>query len=451
MAEPLFSKVYRQQPELIIPAKPTPYEFKPLSDIDDHDGVRNQLPLIFLYRFHPSMRINDPFSVLKQSLAQTLVFYYPFAGRIREWPNRKLVVECNAEGILFVEAAADVSLKQLGDVIRHPFPCLDELLFDVPGSVGIVDCPLMHIQVTRLTCGAIIIATRYNHPMSDGMGILQFWSTVGEMARGACVPTVPPIWERHLLNARDPPHVTCVHELYTEFVEPNENISLADMAHQSFYFGKEEISLLRKLAPPHLGHCSSFELLTACMWRCRTIALEPSPEEEMWIICTVNARNEFKPPIPKGYYGNCFAFSGAKAKAGDLCQESIGYAVELIRKTKTNITEEYMRSLADLMVIKGRPWYSRTQRSFIVTGTGHVRFDEVDFGWGRAVYGGPAKGNLASFHIACRNEKGEDGTLVTLCLPKLAMQRFVVELDRMLKKEQPTSAPKTNFTMSSAL
>ncbi|WCJ27732.1 Alcohol acyl transferase 1 allele GSd [Euphorbia peplus] len=362
MAEPLVSKVYRQQPELIIPAKPTPYEFKPLSDIDDNDGVRNQASFIFLYRFHPSMRINDPVSVLKQSLAQTLVFYYPFAGRIREWHNRKLVVECTAEGILFVEAAADASFKQLGDVIRHPFPCLDELLFDVPGSVGIVDCPLMHIQVTRLTCGGIIIATRHNHPMSDGPGILQFWST-------------------------------------------------------------EEISLLRRLAPVHLGHCSRFELLVACMWRCRTIALQPSPEEEMHIICVVNARNKFNPPIPKGYYGNCIAFSGAKAKAGDLRQKSIGYAVELIRKTKTNITEEYMRSLADLMVIKGRPWYSRTLRSFVVSGIGHLRFDEVDFGWGRAVYGGPAK----------------------------AMQKFVVELDRMLNKDQPTSAPKTNFTLSSAL
>ncbi|XP_065853974.1 benzyl alcohol O-benzoyltransferase-like isoform X2 [Euphorbia lathyris] len=257
MADPLVFKVHRQQSELIIPANPTPHDFKPLSDIDDQDGLRVQLPLIFLYRFHPSMRRNDPVRLFKQSLAQTLVFYYPFAGRIREWPNRKLVVECTGEGVLFVEADADVSLEQFGDAIRPPFPCFDELLFDVPGSNGIVNCPLMLIQVTRLMCGGIIIGLRYNHTISDATGILQFWSTVGEMARGARVPTVPPVWERHLLNARDPPSVTCVHEEYTEVADTDENIPLVDKDHRSFFFGKEEISSLRRLAPPHLGHCSS--------------------------------------------------------------------------------------------------------------------------------------------------------------------------------------------------
>lgn len=64
---------------------------------------------------------------------------------------------------------------------------------------------------------------------------------------------------------------------------------------------------------------------------------------------------------------------------------------------------------------------------------------KVDFGWGRAVYGGPAKGHVASFHIATKNKKGEDGIVVTLCLPKVAMERFVKELDQLLK-DQPLSA-----------
>ncbi|WCJ27735.1 Alcohol acyl transferase 1 allele GSd [Euphorbia peplus] len=450
MRNPLVFKVHRQQPELIIPAKPTPHEFKPLSDIDDQDGLRVQLPIIFFYRFHPSMLLYDPVKLLKQALAHTLVFYYPFAGRIRECSNRKLVVECTGEGVFFVQAAADVCLQQFGDDIRHPFPCFEEILFNVPGSDRILDSPLMLIQVTRLMCGGIIIATRYNHTMSDATGLLQFWSTVGEMARGAWLPTVPPIWERHLLNARDPPSVTCVHEEYAELVDTDNNIPLADRDHRSFFFGKEEISSLRRLAPPHLGHCSRYELLTACMWRCRTIALQPSPEEEMRVICIVNARNVFNPPVPKGYYGNCIAYSAVKAKAGDLSQEPIGYALELIRKAKAKITEEYMRSVADLMVIKGRPSYTMA-RSFLVSGTSQLRFDEVDFGWGRAVFGGPARGNVASFHIAFRNKNDEDGILVTLCLRKPAMQIFLKELDSMLKKDHPTGGGSTEFTLLSAL
>ncbi|KAJ6884253.1 hypothetical protein NC652_031296 [Populus alba x Populus x berolinensis] len=77
------------------------------------------------------------------------------------------------------------------------------------------------------------------------------------------------------------------------------------LAHRSFFFSPSDITALRRLVPPHLSHCSSFKILTACVWICRTIALQPDPNEEMRIICLVNAREKFNPPsLPRGYYGN---------------------------------------------------------------------------------------------------------------------------------------------------
>jgi hypothetical protein len=143
----LLFKVHRREPELIKPAKPTPHEFKLLSDIDDQEGLRFHIPVMQFYRNNPSMQGKDPVKIIREALAKTLVFYYPFAGRLREGPNRKLMVECTGEGILFIEADADVTLEQFGDALQPPFPCLEELLFDVPGSSGVLNCPLLLIQV----------------------------------------------------------------------------------------------------------------------------------------------------------------------------------------------------------------------------------------------------------------------------------------------------------------
>ncbi|GMQ03788.1 hypothetical protein CsSME_00049448 [Camellia sinensis var. sinensis] len=144
---PLAFIVRRQDPKPVVPSKPTPHELKQLSDIDDQEGLRFQLPVIMFYKNNPSMEGKDPASVIREALAKALVFYYPFAGRLVEGPNRKLSVDCTAEGVLFIEADANVEIDWLGDAVRPGCPYLEELLYDVPGSDGIVGCPLLLIQV----------------------------------------------------------------------------------------------------------------------------------------------------------------------------------------------------------------------------------------------------------------------------------------------------------------
>ncbi|MBA0874205.1 hypothetical protein Goshw_013442, partial [Gossypium schwendimanii] len=130
---------------LVAPAKPTPYEQKLLSDIDDQASLRFQAPVINFYQYELSMKGKDPAEVIREALAQTLVCYYPFAGRLREGANGKLIVDCTGEGVMFIKADADVTLEQFGEPLRPPFPCSDELLYNVPGSEGMLNCPLLLI------------------------------------------------------------------------------------------------------------------------------------------------------------------------------------------------------------------------------------------------------------------------------------------------------------------
>ncbi|CAN1246249.1 Benzyl alcohol O-benzoyltransferase [Linum grandiflorum] len=102
------------------------------------------------------------------------------------------------------------------------------------------------------------------------------------------------------------------------------------MTSASFLFGPTEITALR-----HCVHtptrASRFEILAACLWKCRTAALEPDdPNQEMRMILPVNSRGRLvNPPLPKGYYGNAQALPVAVAPAHELCQKPLAYALDL--------------------------------------------------------------------------------------------------------------------------
>ncbi|KHN43221.1 Benzyl alcohol O-benzoyltransferase [Glycine soja] len=69
------------------------------------------------------------------------------------------MVDCTGEGVMFIEADADVTLYQFGgEALQPPFPCFQELLYNVPETEEITNTPLLLIQVTRLKCGGFILA-----------------------------------------------------------------------------------------------------------------------------------------------------------------------------------------------------------------------------------------------------------------------------------------------------
>lgn len=436
----LIFSVRRCEPELVRPAAPTPREVKRLSDIDDQEGLRFLIPVIQFYRQDPRMAGKDPAKAIRDGLSRALVHYYPFAGRLREGPCRKLSVDCTGEGVLFGEADADVRLEEFGDALHPPFPCVEEFIPVAQGPECVIGSPLLLFQVTRLLCGGFVVSVLLNHTMADAPGLVQFMNAVGEMARGLPAPAVPPVWVREIFQARDPPQVTRVHREYEQL--EGTIVPFSDQVHRSVFFGARELAALRARLPPHLRQRSRFEIVTACLWRCRTAALRPSPDDEVRIICIVNARGGAFTPPPRGYYGNSFAFPVAVTTAGKLTSNPLGYAVGLVGRAKSDVDDEYMRSLADLLVLRGRPHFT-VVRSFLVSDVTRAGFEDIDFGWGKAAYGGPAMGGVgaipgvASFYIPFRNAQGEEGIVVPLCLPAEAMERFAAEMDELTRAATP--------------
>ncbi|KAF7110371.1 hypothetical protein CFC21_110487 [Triticum aestivum] len=182
-----------------------------------------------------------------------------------------------------------------------------------------------------------------------------------------------------------------------------------------------------------MSRSSRFELVAA-FWLARTAALGYGADEEVWLSFIVNARGRRDVPLLEGFYGNAFAYSVAATTAGELCAGGLGYALELVKKAKSAVTYDYLLSVADLMVLRGRPLFTLS-RAYIVSDVSHTGFKSVDFGWGEAVYGGPAKGGeglipaVTNYFSRSKNGKGEEGTVVPISLPKDAMDKFQLEVE----------------------
>ncbi|KAF7106897.1 hypothetical protein CFC21_107599 [Triticum aestivum] len=443
----------RSIPELVAPARPTPRETKILSDVDDCYDLRVYSFVIKFFHCRPGGHpTTTPAKAVKAALAESLVYYHPIAGRLREVPGNKLVVDCTGEGAVFVEASADAGLEEFGHPpLRPPYPCVEELLCDAGDTTVVVGKPLFFIQVTELIGGGFVLGFQVCHSIFDGFGMIQFIKSIGDLARGEVQPAVLPVWERHILMARTPPRITDIDPAYSPVLTGSEydvnrivndvmlSTAVESMVHKYLLFSPRDITHLRGYIVPSLltKPATAFELLTAVMWRCQTIALGYEVDTKVRLIFTLNARGRWKHdlPIPREYYGNTLVYTIAEITVGDLCGKPLGHIVELIRKAKTDMLLERMRSMVDMMaLLRGRPTLP-AQQVYWVTDNSHIGGDTVDFGWAEWVGGEMPVPKLSSFHTRCKDIHGEESITVSVLLPGLVMEKFASEIASWLNKD----------------
>ena len=477
--------VHRRERVLVRPAGPTPRETRRLSDIDNQTTLRRHMPSVFFYR--RGAGDDDPADVIRRALGEALVPYYPLAGRLREVEDKKLVVDCTGEGVAFVEADADVRLAELeaagGGPLMPPFgPWIDHLLCDeVRSGAGVLNCPLLFIQVrpvldleisyflflpryvrcpcalimhvhddddddqvTRLLCGGFVLALHRNHNIVDGTGQGYFLSAVAELARGghpAPTTTAPPPWSRELLEARVPPRPPSfphpVYDAAPSCIPPAPALPEGDMVARAFTFTRRDVAAIKGCLPTRRrgSAATTFEVLTAALWRAHTAALELPAHEEVRLAFAVGFRGVRELGLPAGYYGNAVLPSAVVTTAGELQASSLGDTVEMVREAKAAaVTAEYVRSTVDLLVLRGRPSMLAAANLLVVSDQRHLGLHRLDLGWGVPVYGGIATVfSGAMFLVAVRDGDGEEDVVaVPIMLPRPAKDRFVSELEKMV-------------------
>ncbi|XP_075660620.1 omega-hydroxypalmitate O-feruloyl transferase-like [Castanea sativa] len=414
--------VKQYEPTLVAPAEETEKGLYFLTNLDQNIAVIVRT----IYCFKSESKGNeDAVKIIKDALSKVLVHYYPVAGRLTISAEGKLIVDCTGEGAVFVEAEADCTIEEIGDTTKPDPVTLGKLVYDIPGARNILEMPLLVAQVTKFRCGGFVLGLCMNHCMHDGIAAMEFVNSWSETARGLPLK-VPPVLDRSLLKARNPPKIEFEHKEFAQIEDISETSELykEEMRYSSFCFDPEKLEQLKKKATEDgvLEKCTTFEALTAFVWKSRTQALRMQPDQQTKLLFAVDGRSRFEPPIPKGYSGNAIVLTNSICNASEQLENPLSFTVGLVQKAINMITDSYMRSAIDYFeATRARPSLAAT---LLVTTWSKLSFHTVDFGWGEALFSGPVALPEKEVILFLSHGKERKSINVLLGLPASAMKIF---------------------------
>ena len=105
-------------------------------------------PSVYFYRPTGVSNFFDA-KIMKEALSKALVPFYPMAGRLRRDEDGRVEIDCNGEGVLFVEAETNGVIDDFGDFA--PTLELRQLIPAVDYSRGIETYSLLVLQVRSIS------------------------------------------------------------------------------------------------------------------------------------------------------------------------------------------------------------------------------------------------------------------------------------------------------------
>ncbi|KAK9078840.1 hypothetical protein SSX86_002898 [Deinandra increscens subsp. villosa] len=349
---------------------------------------------VYFYRPNGSSSFFDP-NVMKKALADVLVSFYPMAGRLGRDESGRIVIDCNGEGALFVEAEADSTLDDFGEFT--PSPEFRRLTPTVDYSGDISSYPLFFAQVTHFKCGGVALGCGVFHTLSDGLSSLHFINTWSDVARGLSV-ALPPFIDRTLLRARDPPTPTHDHvEYHPPPTMTQKSGSLSKSSTTMLKLTLEQLNSLKAKAKSEGGpNYSTYEILAAHIWRCACKARGLPDDQMTKLYVATDGRSRLSPHLPLGYLGNVVFTATPVAKSGSLTTEPLLNAAKLIHTTLTKMDNDYLRSAIDYLetqpdlsaLIRGPSYFASPNLN--INAWTRLPVYDADFGWGRPIFMGPA-------------------------------------------------------------
>ncbi|KAM7264284.1 hypothetical protein ACFE04_001967 [Oxalis oulophora] len=392
--------------EVVAAVLPLQEHWLPLSNLDLLLPPLN-VGVFFCYKnlFNSSEVDNhiDLVSVLKESLAQTLVAYYAFAGEVVTNSVGEPELLCNNCGVEFSEAYADVELLELN--FYNPDETV-EGKFIPSRKRGVIA-----FQATELRCGGLVVGCSFDHRIADAYSTNLFLVSWTEMAQRKSMSSIPS-FRRSLLNPRRP---LCVDEsidnLYvpiSSMPSPNNNTTTDDhLISRIYYIKYDQLCNLQSLASVNGSKTTKFRAFSAFLWKLVARSAKGYGDDididnkisKMGIVVDGRSRlSEGEENTMGNYFGNVLSIPYGEIQIDDLIQKPLYWVAnqvqEILDKTAT---KEHFLGLVD-WVEANRPTTAVAKiycnggedgdgPAFVVSSGQRFPVTEMDFGWGKPHFG----------------------------------------------------------------
>ncbi|KAF9592896.1 hypothetical protein IFM89_018612 [Coptis chinensis] len=421
--------VTRSTGVIVQPSESTPSGTLNLSVIDRLPNLRLNVQTLHVFRHgHETAR------VIREALSKALVPYYPLAGRLKESPYGDLQIYCSGEGVWFVDAFTDCSLESVKYLDNVPMIPNDNLLPTPPPETCSLD-PLVQIQVTHFTCEGFVIGVTFCHSVCDGLGAAQFLNTVGEFARGFTHHRTLPVWHRETI----PAPAWLAHALREPKLSlpPPSPLSPSDqLEHASFDISIDQIYWLKNEFLELTGkYCSTFDVVAASLWRHRTRAIRLETDTSVKLVFFANTRQFLDPPLPEGFYGNCFFPVTVTISSGWLVEASNAQAVKLIREAKARLPTTFRNWLKNDQLDDSEDAFASPLEytTLFISEWSRLGFNQIDYGWGHPLHVLPIQASsIMPVSLVGSPPTPKKGTrLMTWCVHSAHLPSF---LDQMMNQ-----------------
>ncbi|CAN8257643.1 unnamed protein product [Cochlearia groenlandica] len=432
----------------IKPVEPTWTGRFPLTEWD-MVGTITHVPTVYFYHKPSENFQGNVVETLKISLSRALFHFYPMAGRLRWIPRGRLEVDCNAEGVTFIEAESEGYLSDFKDF--SPSPEFEKLIPQVNYKNPIETVPLFLAQVTKFKCGGLSLSVNVSHAVVDGQSALHFMSEWARIARGETLETAP-FLDRKILWAGEPlpPFDTQPRFDHKEFEQPPFLIGETDNVEERkkktivamLKLTKTQLDMLRRkvntseYADPTRGF-TRYETVTAHVWRCACKARGHASEQPTALGICVDTRSRVQPPLPRGYFGNATLDVVASSTSGELTSNELGFAAAEISKAIKNVTNEYvmigieylknqedLKKFQDLHALGSTegPFYGNPNLGLVSWLT--LPMYGLDFGWGKELYVGPGTHDFDGDSLLLPDQYEDGSLIIATCLQVAHMEDF---------------------------